>query len=361
MKNKILNLTINDSIYSKKYENQIKINSKNIEIVNFFGSKLKNKYFNKINMILKLKKTIKDFDLVHINFLTPSYFLYNCFFKHTKLIVTFWGSDLYRYPNSSKKIKFLQKKIINNADIITVVNKKMIPVFHETFGFENKPIYETRFGLPIDFDQIDKINKNEINDFKKKYHIPDKYYIITLGYSSDPRKNHEYMIDEIIKLSKKRSNIFIFIPLTYGNEKHKEKIKKLCDNTFKKYDINYKVLEDYMTNEEIAKLRKANDIMINIQDTDAMSASMQESLYAGNIVINGSWLPYSELLEDGAYYETIDKLKKGTLSEKIQYIINNFDELKEKSKINKKIIHERSSWENNIKSWIEVYNKLLEE
>lgn len=361
MKRRILNLTINDSIYSKKYETQIKMNSKNIEIINFLGSGLKNKYINKVDSILKLRKVIKDFDLVHINFLAPSYFFYNHFFKHSKLIVSFWGSDLYRYPKTSKKSKFLQKKIIKNADIITVVNKKMIPVFHEIFGFENKPIYETRFGLPIDFDQIDKIKKNEINDFKKKHNIPDKDYIITLGYSSDPRKNHEYMINEIIELSKKRSNIFVFIPLTYGDETHREKIKKLCDNSFKKYDINYKILENYMTNEEIAKFRKANDIMINIQDTDAMSASMQESLYAGNIVINGSWLPYTELLENGAYYETIDKLEKGTLSEKIQYIINNFDELKGKTKVNKKIIYERSSWEINIKSWIEVYNKLLEE
>ncbi len=360
MKYKVLYLTSNESIYSKKYEDQININSSKLELIRFSGSGLKNKYFNKIDTIFKFKKMIKNVDLVHINFLSPSYFLFNHFLKNTKLIVTFWGSDLYRTPNNSKKSKFLQKQIIKNANIITVVNKKMIPVFHETFGFEEIPIYETRFGLPIDFDQIDEIGQKEINEFKKEYNISNEQIIITLGYSADPKKNHEYMIEEIIRLSKRIKNIFIIIPLTYGSKVHREKIKTLCNNRFKENEINYKILEEFMSDNDVAKLRKATDIMINIQDTDAMSASMQESLYAGNIVINGSWLPYDELREAGAYYETIDELKEGILSNKIEYIIRNFDKLKEKTKVNKKIIYERSSWDNNIGSWIEVYNKLLE-
>ena len=43
----------------------------------------------------------------------------------------------------------------------------MVKDFHEIFGFENKPIYVTRFGSPIDFMLIDKIDEKKEKNLKK--------------------------------------------------------------------------------------------------------------------------------------------------------------------------------------------------
>jgi len=315
------------------------------------------KFIETNKLINKIKS--ENIELIHIHFLSPSYFFYKKLFKNTKVIITFWGSDLYRIPTSSRLKKYLQKQVIKQADIITVVQEKMVKDFHEIFGFENKPIYVTRFGSPIDFMLIDKIDEKKEKEFKEKYKVPEDDIVLTLGYSSDPNKNHEYMINEIMILNKNKKNLFIFIPMTYGNNEHREKIKKYCQEILQKNNIRYVILQDYMNDQEVAILRKITDIMVNVQDTDAFSASMQESLYAGGIVINGSWLNYDELSKKGAYYETISELKPGALSSKIEYIIDNLKELKEKAKINKEIIRNINDFDMR-EEWVKVYNKVLE-
>jgi len=323
--------------------------------------KNKNKFlkFKEINKLINKIKS-KNIEVVHIHFLSPSYFFYKKLFNNTKLIITFWGSDLYRVPKSSRLNKYLQKQVIKQADIITVVQEKMVRDFHETFGFENKPVYVTRFGGPIDLPLFDKVKNDDEKKFKEKYKIGDNNIVITLGYSADPCKNHEYMIDEIMSLNQVIKNLFIFIPMTYGSNEHREHIKKYCQETLQKNNVRYVILEDYMSDQEVAVLRNITDIMVNVQDTDAFSASMQESLYAGSIVINGSWLNYDELTKRGAYYETISELKPGALSSKIEYIIHNFYSLKEKAKINKEIIKNINDF-NMIENWVKVYNKILED
>lgn len=320
---------------------------------------------NRLLKFLEIKKTVKKIEarnifMIHIHFLSPYYFFYRKIFKNTKVIITFWGSDLYRVPQKSKINKFLQKQIIKKADIVTVERKKMIDDFHKIFGFENKPIYVTRFPVPIDLKLIDSIKEQELQLFRKKYGINDNDFILTLGYSSDPGKNHEYMIDEIVKLNQKFKNLFIIIPMTYGNSEHREKIKKYCEENLQKKNVQYIILENYMEEREVAILRKNTDIMINVQNTDALSASMMETLYAENIVINGSWLNYNELLENGVYFETIPEIKPGVLSSKIDYILNNYNMLKEKTKVNKEIIYRMNNLDDIIKDWMKVYNMVLE-
>ena len=326
------------------------------------GNHAKNKLakLNEVNKLIKMVN-FQAIDIVHIHFLSPINVLYQRLLKGRKVIITFWGSDMYRIPNQSSMNKFMQRNVLKHADVITVVNKKMIKKFHETFGFEDKPIFVTKFPVLADLQLIDNLDQEAVESFKRKYHIYKNDIVLTLGYSADPRKNHEYMIDEVLELSRKFKNIFAFLPMTYGDAQHREKIKKYCEEAFQKYNVRYTVLENFMSDQEIALLRKVTDIMVNVQDTDALSASMEESLYAGSIVINGAWLDYNELLEDGAYYETIPELKPGILASKLEYVIKNLIDLKQKSKVNREIIAKRNDWNEAAQNFITLYNKLLED
>jgi len=324
---------------------------------------------NKSNKLAKLiearrllnKVNVQTFDIVHIHFLSPIYLFYRNIFKARKVVVTFWGSDLYRIPKESKLRKFMQRDVIKHADAITVVNKKMIRDFQETFGFEDKTIFVTKLPVLVDLQIIDTLDQQAIELFRERYRIQRDDIILTLGYSADPRKNHEYMINEVLELNRNIKNIFVFLPMTYGNKEYREKIKKYCEETFQKHGVKYAVLENFMSDQEVAILRKTTDIMVNVQDTDALSASMEESLYAGSIVINGAWLNYDELLEDGAYYETIPELKPGILASKLEYVIRNLPDLKSKARINREIIAKRNDWSEATQNFITLYDKLLED
>lgn len=67
----------------------------------------------------------------------------------------------------------------------------------------------------------------------------------------------------------------------------------------------YSIIEDFLSEEQVSALRLIGDVFIQLQTTDALSASTQEHIYAGARVIVGSWLPYSFLLENGVCFETV--------------------------------------------------------
>ncbi|MFN4201145.1 MAG: glycosyltransferase family 4 protein [Fervidobacterium gondwanense] len=161
-------------------------------------------------------------DVVHIHFLDPLNVFYKSLLKDAKVIITLWGSDLYRYPTRSLLKKLLQKFLIKRADIITVVSPKMKNDFQKIFGFEDKPILLTRFAIPIDLSIIDSLSEDKLRWFRRRFSVGENEIIITLGYSADPGKKHMYMIDEIVKLYNTFKNIFVFLPMTYGNVEHRE-------------------------------------------------------------------------------------------------------------------------------------------
>lgn len=311
-----------------------------------------------VQKVLKIMKS-RNIKLININFVSPSLFLFNDIFEYIPTIATFWGSDLYRIPRNSGIYKRLQKSILKRCSYITSDNKDMEELIYKTYRCQDKPYLETKFGLPIDFELFKKISQEDIKEFKEKYSIPEKSIVITLSYSSDPKKNHEYMIDEVLKLKDNYDKLYVFIPMAYGNREHCLKIKNYCKKQFGGNNVKYCVIDKFIADEEVAKLRNTTDIMINVQTTDSMSSSMLESIYAGNIVINGAWLPYDNIAKEGIYFEKIDNILPGMLSNKIQEIIKDMSNYKVKCIKNPEIVYKLSSWENNIKNWKKAYDFCL--
>ena len=136
------------------------------------------------------------------------------------------------------------------------------------------------------------------------------------------------------------------------NKKYKnELIKKL-----KMLNIDFVIFDKFLNNEEIAHLRFACDIMIQLQPTDVLSGSMQEHMFAKNIVITGAWLPYGELIKKNLFSIKIQNV--GDIGGKLIYNLNNYEKEKENCKKNTQIMDNYGSWETNIKSWIRLYQNL---
>lgn len=353
----------------------------NIDILSLFGCYHRNqKYFDKLysvslpsvgepigrirtklnhifyyKVIKDIVKSLQNYDTINIHYLNPIYRHFIKLFrdKTPKLIVTIWGSDFYRVSNKTKN---KLKKVFDLCDLITFTNDSMKNDFLSYYRDYHHKVKVCRFGLKV-LDVIEEVQSiNNLEEFKdeflSRYNIDSKKKIIACGYNSSPGQQHEQIIKAIqmVNTEKLQDVVFLF-PMAYGDENNRLKIELLLEDC----SFSYKVISDYLEDKEVAMLRVVSDIMINVQTTDQFSGSMQETLYAGNVLINGGWLPYDTFKDAGAFFLEIKELSE--LHRKIEECIDDLDGLKLKSKNNRKVIWELSSWRKNGKEWYELYQE----
>ncbi len=295
----------------------------------------------------------ESYDVCHIHFVSPYLsFLTNTFAKKCSyLICSIWGSDFYRASDRQRRI---QTKLYENSSVITSNNEYSALDFDHYYQVKySEKLRICRFGLA----PLEVLRKLELNKMGCRKHLglPEDSIIVTVGYNNSPGQQHI----EILKSIKKRrkeipENLFFILPMTYGaTNEYRNTVRKYVEQ----HSLRYKIFDRFMPDEEMAMLRRASDIMIQVQITDQFSGSMQEHLYSENVVITGDWLPYGTLDEKGIFMLKVSSVEE--VGEKLVYALNNLDSLKEKCKKNPEIIWELSSWEKNIQSWIDMYEELL--
>lgn len=335
---------VNASLLDFETLNIYTINTNNDKYAKKFA---KYKKLPKIHMIFRLFFISKilcenSFDVVNIHTARLIYVAILPILASQKLITTIYGSDFYRQGTLARKI---QKLIYKASSCITFTNPLTQQSFLDYYDdFKDKSVV-CRFGLgTLDF--IDKNRNISKSKIREELGYSHNKTIITCGYNASVAQQHGEIIKEILKLPKDTLDSIQFIfPMTYGDTAHKEKIKNILKSTI----LDYIVLENYLHGDENANIKLASDIMINMLKTDSFSGSMQEFLYASNIIITGSWLPYELFDKEGIVYEKIDKLS--TLHSKISEVLSRNFILNK----NIEIIKNLSNWNNNIKSWIEAY------
>ncbi|MEO0404813.1 MAG: hypothetical protein AAF193_08080, partial [Bacteroidota bacterium] len=97
-----------------------------------------------------------------------------------------------------------------------------------------------------------------------------------------------------------------------------------------------------------AKLRRATDIFIHLPQTDAFSNTLLEHLYAENLVILGTWLPYGKHRTFGVRYREVEH--PNDLSQE------HFDELDTSN--NPQRIDQLRQQEDAPGQWIEIYKEI---
>lgn len=329
-------------------------NEKNINVNVMY----KNKFISKIpfvrtlgyifNVIKEIKKYKPDVIIVNYAFAYLMCFLAKLNLK-VPVILVYWGSDLFRISNFQKKIS---KKMVKKADEIIVLTNEMKKTFIEFYGKDIvKKLNIIDFGVSS-FEYIDEAKKNVENTYFYNK-IPKNKIILTIGYNSRVEQQHK-MILTWLNNSKSfnKNDYFIVIPATYplGNEKYIESIEKYLENNF----FNYLIVKEYMNETQIASLCALTNIFIHAQTTDSLSTSMIEHLYAGNAVLNGSWLKYSFLDQlKIKYFKFSDE---ESFNKKMSLIINN---CKEKNIKNRNILLDKCSWDMCFNKWDKVLDGIL--
>lgn len=357
-----------NTLCKKLNETDLKVDSFNISTWEYISSK------NELPLILKvlrvllfnyrlklfvvkkapfiLKGLLKRYNVVDIHFFGAFYYKTIELLRSlgVKVKITIWGSDFYR---SNAKVRSKQGLYYEMIDCIQICTDAMKDDFISFYkDFEDK-IQIAHFGI-TQFDLIDKISvEEEIEDIKHKLKLPTDKKVITCGYNGSAGQQHLTILDAFSNLDDSlKEQVFLLLPMTYGVT---IEILKQVREQLNLLEIDYLILTEDLTSEDVSRLRLASDIAINIQVTDAFSASIQEHLYSQNIVIVGDWLPYDKLEQGGVYYI---KTSLENLNLHIEETITNYPIIKERSLVNKERMHQLSSWDVVTRDWVKLYTSL---
>lgn len=281
--------------------------------------------------------------------------LFDCFSNcsspvHNKLIISIWGSDFYR---ANRRKRDLDAHCYQRASLISFTNEKTIGTF--TNYYKNLHLEDRCRAAPFGLQPVDEIkligDRSVAGPYVDNVFIDPNKIKVVIGYNGSKGQQHLKIIDNFKKLpSNILDKIIFIIPLGYGGDK---RYKKNIAKALAKTSMHYKILPNFLPYREVAKLRLNGDVMLNLQITDQFSGSMIESLFAGNVVITGSWLPYSSLADKGAYFEIIDNFFE--LNDKLVNVVENLAMFKEKCKVNPDAVAFFADWDINIKKWIDLY------
>lgn len=309
-------------------------------------------FFNRMYFILhNIALVNKHYDVISVQCARRDFVLLLTFalFSKSRKTISFWGSDILR----QKKKSHILSIGLKCADVITLSTQAMIDSFHHLYGFryDNK-LQKTHFGSCI-------IDKNVITSQQRETLVAQRYKlntektIVSIGYNNSKAQQHIKALDSICSLSvERRQNIHILLRLTYGGAET-DYLKQIEEATIRT-GCTYSMITDYVDNETVIELTRLTDVFINAQITDAASASVQEHIYFGALVINPEWIDYGNLM-DGIFY-----LSYADFDELTEVLGNNILKKNESPYItelhaNSAVIYDRLSWNNKVDGWRRVF------
>ena len=243
-----------------------------------------------------------------------------------QLILTVWGSDLLR--RTAQQLKNYER-FYAAADAITLATDKMLDAFKDAYGdkFDEKcHIIDFAMGiLEIIDEERGRFSRDELCEKLGMKH-PKKLNVY-MGHNGRDCQRHVELTEAMSQLPQDtKDKINLVYTMTYGVPPvpYLDNLKVLAE----KSGCEYTFIEGYRSEEEVAMIRLACDVLLHAQPTDAASASFFECMYAGAICVNGRWLPYEHIAD---YHNRVIEYDEVTqLSDVVQNIVENYDFYKKK-------------------------------
>lgn len=292
-----------------------------------------------------IRSITQEYDIIDIHSFEKWYipFLQKCK-KPYKL--TIWGSDFYK-----EKREWQEKKrvLYKNASIIQVETRT---VKEDLMRYEpslNNRIHVCNFGVDI-LNEIDKLRNSNNHPLIDA----DGKIVITCGYGGTKYQQHLKILSAISRLDNDvKKKIHLCLPVTYGlSSSYRREIL----NELEVLDIPFSVFEKRLSDEDMAKLRLETDIVVNIQTTDSLSASLIQHLYASNILLVGDWLSYDIYDDNSLVYFPI---KVEGLTRMIEEVVSNLSLYRNKVQDNYLKIRKFATWDAVEDKQADLYFKML--
>lgn len=271
--------------------------------------------------------------------------------KGKRLVVSIWGSEVLRQENPRKQK--LIKRLLSRADAVSVTNAGLKDVISDKLGVDlRNQLQQVRFGLaPVT--GLKKLSSAHSDAYRANFNLPADAFVVTVGYNASAGHRHLMVIEELAAVKEQLpQNTTLLLPCTYPKDTaYTDEIKAKLEAS----GFSFLLLTEFMSNDAVAELRMASDVMIQVQPTDQFSGSMTEALIAENLVITGSWLPYDDFDRMGAYLLRVDDPADVGRCLAAQV----FTESLALRQQNRQNLIAYFDWEARIKDWIDLYEGVL--
>lgn len=269
--------------------------------------------FEKVKAAIQLNRHFKKFasgkhfDYVSIQYVRPElFFALHGMKKHSsKLILTPWGSDVYRI---NKHFKMLAQKIYDAADYVTGPDDRFTRDFTRIFNIPQEKIVHVDLGVePIEY-IIDHKKQIDANEAKRLLGVEGKY-VITCGYKAMVGHRHIEIIEAVSQVKDRLpDNLVLFFPFTYPKDpEYVESVKAKVNE----HGLSAVYFDHFLELPELFQLRQATDLFVHIQPTDASSGTLYEYILCEKKILNGAWLQYPEIEKEGIKpYFLVDNLEE---------------------------------------------------
>ena len=114
---------------------------------------------------------------------------------------------------------------------------------------------------------------------------------------------------------------------------------------------------DFLVGKDLIEFRNCGDVLLNLQQTDVLSASMMENIALGNLVIKGEWLRYPDLEENNVKLINIESMDN--LSSVIKDIVTEPALYHADMNINSDTAYKMISWTNHVPIWRSVIEEKI--
>lgn len=263
-----------------------------IRSLRFFATKYK-----QIRFFSKFSKN-RRYDIINIHFANRYMsFVYKYLrAMSNNIVITPWGSDLLRRSKKNlEQLSFLYKK----ADYVTLPANSgwpMVKIVLDEFKIDPKKLVGSFWGSDLVDFAIKKGNTISQENAKDRFGLSGQY-VITCGYNPQKAQQHKAIIAAIgQKRNQLPDNLTLLFPFNYGGildflQEYINEIKEECN----KRNLHAVFVTDFLSVEDLYKMRMATDMFIHIQTSDAGARSVYEYILCNKKIVQGSWMKYAEL------------------------------------------------------------------
>lgn len=333
-----------------KIDESLYINFKNIQLYSLNISRslqsASEDNFSKIvylKAVKKVKTIIKEFkpEIVHAHY-ASSYGLIGALSGFHPLIISMWGSDIFRFPNYSILHKTILKFNLSRADKLLSTSYKMKS---EAKKYTIKDIVVTPFGV-----DVNRFKPKIVNSIFEQDEI-----IIGTIKTLENIYGIEYLIKafQIVKnkLPQKRIKL-----LLVGEGTQRKRFEELAAELNLLSDI---IFTGYINHNEVENYHNMLDIYVAVSLQESFGVAVLEASACAKpvIVSNVGGLP--EVVDDGKTGIIIEKENPNQLADALLKLIINTDLRAEMGSNGRQKVLNEFDWQDSLKKMLNIYNDCL--
>lgn len=298
----------------------------------------------------------RRYDVIHCHWIRPVVVLSRFLRAHCRrLYWTFWGGELSGQTLLYSRRLYLRELERALRGVDCVVNSQ---VFFSRFRAAVPGAAACRFKAAgfgsAAFERIRRLRETEPKEVSVRFwSLPENKKTLLLGYSGKELHNHLGLLAGLERHGALEGRVHLLVPMTRGA---KPGYVARVEKALEKSGFSYTLLKDrFLTDEEVARLRIATDIVLQLSDSDGFSRSIVECLSASAILIYGTWLDYGpHLAENGFSALPAASVEEGIAL--VEKVLDDYGKYAAEAARNSRI-RTKYLWSEAVRDWVDLYRE----